>query len=43
LTFGPAARNGGERFFNTRARIERFSHVCAVLETKDGKLHMATK
>ena len=43
LTFGPANGTGGERFFNTRVRIERFSHVRAVLETEDGSLHMATK
>lgn len=43
LTFGPAAGAEGERFFNTRVRIERFSHVRAVLETEDGTLHMATK
>lgn len=43
LTFGPAASTEGERFFNTRVRIERFSHVRAVLETEDGTLHMATK
>lgn len=43
LTFGPAAGDGGERFFNTRVRIERFSHVRAILETEDGTLHMATK
>jgi len=43
LTFGPANGAGGERFFNTRVRIERFSHVRAVLETEDGSLHMTTK
>ncbi|HML92551.1 quinoprotein dehydrogenase-associated SoxYZ-like carrier [Methyloceanibacter sp.] len=43
LTYGPAAGSGGERSFNTRVRIERFSHVRAVLETEDGTLHMATK
>ncbi|BAQ17084.1 quinoprotein dehydrogenase-associated SoxYZ-like carrier [Methyloceanibacter caenitepidi] len=43
LTFGPAAGAEGDRFFNTRVRIERFSHVRAVLETEDGMLHMATK
>lgn len=43
LTFGPAAGAGGERSFATRVRIDMFSHVRAILETEDGKLHMATK
>ncbi len=43
LTFGPAAGIGGERSFSTRVRIEDFSHVRAILETEDGKLHMASK
>lgn len=43
IAFGPAAGQGGERSFSTRVRIDNFSHVRAVLETEDGKLHMATK
>ncbi|MEG6510245.1 quinoprotein dehydrogenase-associated SoxYZ-like carrier [Methyloligella sp. 2.7D] len=43
LTFGPAAGTGGERRFTTRARIDTFSHIRAVVETEDGKLHMTTK
>ena len=43
LTYGPAAGSGGERSFSTRVRIENFSHVRAILETDDGKLHMASK
>jgi sulfur-oxidizing protein SoxY len=43
LSFGPAAGSGGERSFSTRARIDMFSHVRAILETEDGTLHMATK
>ena len=43
LTFGPAGGTGGERYFNTRVRFERFSFVRAVLETEDGSLHMATR
>jgi sulfur-oxidizing protein SoxY len=43
VTFGPAAGQGGERSLSTRVRIDNFSHVRAVLETEDGKLHMATK
>jgi sulfur-oxidizing protein SoxY len=33
----------GERKLMTRIRVDSFSHVRAVLETDDGKLHMATK
>jgi sulfur-oxidizing protein SoxY len=43
LHFGPAAGQGGERSFSTRVRIDRFSHVRAVIETEDGVLHMASK
>jgi sulfur-oxidizing protein SoxY len=43
FSFGPAAGSGGERSISTRVRIDDFSHVRAVLETEDGKLHMATK
>lgn len=43
FSFGPAAGNGGERSMSTRVRIDNFSHVRAILETEDGKLHMATK
>lgn len=40
--FGPAA---GEktRKLTTRVRIDRYSFVRAIVETEDGKLHMATK
>lgn len=40
--FGPAA-GPGERMISTRVRIDMYSHVRAVLETADGKLHMVTK
>lgn len=40
--FGPAAGNG-ERVIDTRVRVDMYSNVRAVLETTDGKLHMATK
>jgi sulfur-oxidizing protein SoxY len=43
FSFGPAVGTGGERFISTRVRIDNFSHVRAVLETADGKLHMASK
>jgi sulfur-oxidizing protein SoxY len=43
FSFGPAAGSGGERSISTRVRIDDFSHVRAILETEDGKLHMATK
>jgi sulfur-oxidizing protein SoxY len=33
----------GERKIMTRVRVDSFSHVRAILETADGKLHMATK
>ena len=40
--FGDAA-GPGERMISTRVRIDMYSNVRAVIETKDGKLHMATK
>ena len=40
--FGDAA-GSGERMISTRVRIDMYSNVRAVVETKDGKLHMATK
>ena len=43
LKFGPAAGTGGERSLSTRVRVDEFSHVRAILETEDGKLHMAKK
>ena len=43
IEFGPAAGTGGERSIATRVRVDSFSHVRAILETEDGKLHMATK
>ncbi len=42
FNFGPAAGNG-ERVIDTRVRVDMYSNVRAVLETSDGKLHMATK
>ncbi len=42
FTFGPAA-GSGERVISTRVRVDMYSNVRAVLETNDGKLHMATK
>lgn len=42
FTFGPAAgEGGGERRMTTRVRIDTYSYVRAVVETADGKLHMA--
>ncbi len=43
VAFGPAAGTGGERSLSTRVRIDNFSYVRAILETEDGKLHMAKK
>ncbi|MGI9404427.1 MAG: quinoprotein dehydrogenase-associated SoxYZ-like carrier [Hyphomicrobium sp.] len=40
--FGEAA-GSGERVISTRVRIDMYSNVRAVIETNDGKLHMATK
>jgi len=40
--FGAAA-GAGERMLSTRVRIDMYSNVRAVIETTDGKLHMATK
>lgn len=42
FTFGPAAGTG-ERKLTTRLRVDRYTHVRAILETDDGKLHMTTK
>ncbi|MGZ5851574.1 MAG: quinoprotein dehydrogenase-associated SoxYZ-like carrier, partial [Hyphomicrobium sp.] len=33
----------GDRMLSTRVRIDMYSNVRAVIETTDGKLHMATK
>ncbi len=41
--FGPAAGFSGERMIATRVRINAESAVRAILETEDGKLHMATR
>jgi sulfur-oxidizing protein SoxY len=38
-----ASAEVGERKLMTRIRIDSFSHVRAILETADGKLHMASK
>lgn len=44
FTFGPAAgEGGGERRMSTRVRIDSFSHVRAIAETEDGRLHMVTR
>lgn len=40
--FGDAAGRG-DRMLSTRVRIDMYSNVRAVIETADGKLHMATK
>ena len=40
--FGKAA-GGGEQMLSTRVRIDMYSHVRAVIETRDGRLHMAAK
>ncbi len=40
--FGDAAGKG-DRMLSTRVRIDMYSNVRAVIETTDGKLHMATK
>lgn len=40
--FGDAA-GSGDRMISTRVRIDMYSNVRAVVETNDGKLHMATK
>lgn len=40
--FGEAAGKG-ERMLSTRVRIDMYSNVRAIVETPDGKLHMATK
>jgi len=40
--FGAAA-GSGERMLSTRVRIDMYSNVRAVIETADGRLHMATK
>lgn len=42
FNFGPAAgAGGGERRMSTRVRVDMYSYVHAVVETADGKLHMA--
>ena len=46
FTFGDGFRdsdNVGERMLETRIRLDSRSHVRAVLETADGKLHMSAK
>lgn len=46
FTFGNAFREGqdvGERQLATRIRVDSFSRVRAIVETADGKLHMATR
>lgn len=42
FTFGEAA-GSGERTLTTRVRIDMYSNVRAILETRDGALHMATR
>ncbi len=42
ITFGPAAGNG-ERMISTRVRVDSYSNIRAVVETADGKMHMAVK
>jgi sulfur-oxidizing protein SoxY len=46
FTFGDAFREGadiGERQLQTRIRLDSFSKVRAILETKDGRLHMSAR
>ena len=46
FTFGDGFRDGGdvgERTFETRIRLDSFSHVRAVLETADGTLHLSSR
>lgn len=43
FTFGPAEGTGGERRMSTRVRVDNFSYIRAIVETADGKYHMATK
>jgi sulfur-oxidizing protein SoxY len=40
--FGEAAGKG-DRMLSTRVRVDMYSNIRAVVETADGKLHMATK
>ncbi|MDX2309250.1 MAG: quinoprotein dehydrogenase-associated SoxYZ-like carrier [Hyphomicrobium sp.] len=40
--YGPAA-GSGERMLSTRVRVDMYSNVRAIVETADGKLHMATQ
>jgi len=40
--FGEAA-GSGERTLTTRVRVDMYTNIRAVIETADGKLHMATK
>lgn len=42
IDFGDAAGNG-DRVMSTRVRVDMYSNIRAVVETADGKLHMATK
>ena len=42
FTFGPAA-GSGERMISTRIRVDEYSNIRAVVETNDGKMHMAVK
>ncbi len=42
FAYGSAAGNG-ERVLSTRVRVDMYSNIRAVVETADGKLHMATK
>jgi sulfur-oxidizing protein SoxY len=42
FAFGTAAGEG-ERMLSTRVRVDMYSNIRAVVETADGKLHMATK
>lgn len=46
FTFGDGFREGsdvGERTLETRIRLDSLSHVRAILETDDGRLHMSTR
>lgn len=42
VAFGPAAGKGN-RIISTRVRVDNYTDIHAVMESNDGKLHMATK
>jgi sulfur-oxidizing protein SoxY len=40
FTYGEAAGSGGERIMATRIRVDRYTFVRVIAETRDGKLYM---